>query len=137
MDKNKGSLNIEKKGIFFSQNIYFSSKNQSLLKKNLFSSFWYEKILFSKGICLCFGGASLFRLQPLVKLFVVALSSLLLPCPFCLKKKSYLDSLCIGGSKKASTEDKDNNMGNFLYSFPRHLNTDILYDIPPSCGAAR
>lgn len=28
-------------------------------------------------------------------------------------------------------------MRNFLYSFPSHLNTEILYDLPSSCGAVR
>lgn len=28
-------------------------------------------------------------------------------------------------------------MGNFLYCFPSHLNTEILFDLPPSSGAVR
>lgn len=57
-------------------------------KKNLISSFWYEMILFSKAICLCFLVSSLSWLQPPIKLFlIVAFSPLLSSRPFCLKKK--------------------------------------------------
>lgn len=28
-------------------------------------------------------------------------------------------------------------MGNFLYCFPSHLNTEILFDLPPSSSAVR
>lgn len=40
-------------------------------------------------------------------------------------------------NKETSTEDKDNNMGNFLYRFPSHLNTEISFDLSPSSGAVR
>lgn len=106
MDKNKGSLNIEKKGIFFSQNLYVSSKNQSFLK-NCVSSFWYEMILFSSGICLWFFLGCLY---------------------FDFSHSPNYSSLLIFLLHFPPAHFAEKNQ-NFLCSFSGHLNTEILYDL--------
>lgn len=105
MDKNKGSLNIEKKGIFFSQNLYVSSKNQKL----------------KKNVCLP-SDMKLFSLA--VKYVYVFLGCLYFDFSHSPNYSSLLIFLLY--FPPAHFAEKNQN---FLCSFSSHLNTEILYDL--------